>query len=132
MSRERERFGFWAFAADNPVMLIIFLVLLLGLVAIIMGYREGFASVLTGLFGFLKKDDADRRLQERELEARQAEAANRAHEQDILRRRDMHDGEVEADAASAKAECDEMDIDELVDVGNALLRDAGIGGGSAS
>ncbi len=107
------------------------LVLLLGLVAIIMGYREGFASVLTGLFGFLKKDDADRRLQERELEARQAEAANRAYEQDILRRRDMHDEEVEADAASAKAECDEMDIDELVDVGNALLRDAGISGGSA-
>jgi hypothetical protein len=43
----------------------------------------------------------------------------------------MHDEEVEADAASAKAECDELDIDELVDVGNALLRDAGIGGGSA-
>lgn len=132
MSRERERYGFWGFAAENPVMLIIFLVLLLGLVAIVMGYREGFASVLTGLFGFLKKDDADRRLQERELEARQAEAANRAYEQEILRRRDMHDEEVEADAASAKAECDEMDIDELVDVGNALLRDAGISGGPAN
>ena len=60
------------------------------------------------------------------------EALDRAREQDILRRRDMHDEEVEADAANAKAECDEMDIDELVDVGNGLLRDAGIGGGSAS
>ena len=60
------------------------------------------------------------------------EALDRAREQDILRRRDMHDEEVEADAANAKAECDEMDIDELVDVGNDLLRDAGIGGGSAS
>ena len=45
--------GFWAFCSENPIMVIITLVIVLGLVAILMGYREGFASVLTGLFGFL-------------------------------------------------------------------------------
>ena len=132
MNRQEGHYGFWAFARDNPVMLIIGLVLLMGVVAILLGYREGFASVLTGLFGFLKKDYADRRLAEKEADARHAEAANRAQETEMLRRRDVHDEEVEAGAESAKAECDEMDIDELVDIGNNMLRDAGMGGGTAS
>lgn len=124
-----RREGFWAFCRENPVMIVVILILLMGVVAILMGYKEGFASVLAGIFGFLKKDDGDRKIQEKELEVRTAEANSRAMEREILASRVVHDEEVEESAASAKAECDEMDIDELVDIGNAMLRDHGVLGG---
>ena len=79
MSDERKRYGLWAFAADNPIMIIILMVIVLGLVAIMCGYREGFASVLTGLFGFMKKDDTDRRLEEKALEVKKIEAGKPHH-----------------------------------------------------
>lgn len=128
MSGEKKS-SFWEFASENPVMLIIVLIIVLGIIAIVMGYREGFASVLTGLFGFMKRDDADRKIQEKELDARKVEADNRRFERDVVADRKTHDEEVEENAASAKAECDEMDIDELVDIGNAMLRGASTGYG---
>lgn len=131
MSEERKGYGFWAFAADNPIMIIIMMVIILGLVAIMCGYREGFASVLTGLFGFMKKDDTDRRLEEKALEVKKIEAGNRLIEDAAPMVWARHDEEVEDDVQSAKAYCDELDIDELVDLGNAMLRDAGVGGGEA-
>ena len=126
---EEKKSSFWEFASENPVMLIIVLIIVLGIIAIVMGYREGFASVLTGLFGFMKRDDADRKIQEKELDARKIEADNRRFERDVVESRKTHDEEVEENAASAKAECDEMDIDELVDIGNAMLRGASTGYG---
>lgn len=131
MSDERKRYGFWAFAADNPIMIIILMVIVLGLVAIVCGYREGFASVLTGLFGFMKKDDTDRRLEEKALEVKKIEAGNRILEDAVPMAWARHDEEVEDNVQSAKAYCDELDIDELVDLGNAMLRDAGSVGGEA-
>jgi len=131
MSEERKGYGFWAFAADTPIMIIIMMVIILGLVAIMCGYREGFASVLTGLFGFMKKDDTDRRLEEKALEVKKIEAGNRLMEDAVPIAWARHDEEVEDDVQSAKASCDELDIDELVDLGNSMLRDAGIGGGEA-
>lgn len=131
MSEERKGYGFLAFAADNPIMIIIMMVIILGLVAIMCGYREGFASVLTGLFGFMKKDDTDRRLEEKALEVKKIEAGNRLMEDAVPIAWARHDEEVEDDVQSAKASCDELDIDELVDLGNSMLRDAGIGGGEA-
>lgn len=128
MSEDRKS-SFWEFASENPVMLIIVMIIVLGIIAIVMGYREGFASVLTGLFGFMKRDDADRKLQEKELDARKIEADNRRFEKEIVESRTTHDEEVKENAASAKAECDEMDIDELVDIGNAMLRGASTGYG---
>jgi len=117
-----RRYGFWAFCADNPVMVIILCVIALGLVAIMCGYREGFASVLTGLFGFMKKDDTDRRLEMKQLEVAEVTAANRAAEAGFAAVRVRHDVEVSADVESAKAYCDDLDTDELVAVGNAMLR----------
>ena len=131
MSDERKRYGFWAFAADNPIMIIILMVIVLGLVAIMCGYREGFASVLTGLFGFMKKEDTDRRLEEKALEVKKIEAGNRIMEDAVPMAWARHDEEVEDNVQSAKAYCDELDIDELVDLGNAMLRDAGSVGGEA-
>lgn len=131
MSDERKRYGFWSFAADNPIMIIILMVIVLGLVAIMCGYREGFASVLTGLFGFMKKDDTDRRLEEKALEVKKIEAGNRIMEDAVPMAWARHDEEVEDNVQSAKAYCDELDIDELVDLGNAMLRDAGDSGGEA-
>lgn len=131
MSDERKRYGFWSFAADNPIMIIILMVIVLGLVAIMCGYREGFASVLTGLFGFMKKDDTDRRLEEKALEVKKIEAGNRILEDAVPMAWARHDEEVEDNVQSAKAYCDELDIDELVDLGNAMLRDAGSVGGEA-
>ena len=128
---ESRRYGFWAFCSDNPIMVIIMLVILLGLVAILMGYREGFASVLTGLFGFMKKDDADRKLEMKQLEVQKLDAENRLAEHILPESRAEHDKEVEDDVAAAKAVFDELDIDELVDVGNAMLREAGLAGGEA-
>lgn len=131
MNEDRKRYGFWAFAADNPIMIIILMVIVLGLVAIMCGYREGFASVLTGLFGFMKKDDTDRRLEEKALEVKKIEAGNRILEDAVPMAWARHDEEVEDNVQSAKAYCDELDIDELVDLGNAMLRDAGSVGGEA-
>lgn len=131
MNEDRKRYGFWAFAADNPIMIIILMVIFLGLVAIMCGYREGFASVLTGLFGFMKKDDTDRRLEEKALEVKKIEAGNRILEDAVPMAWARHDEEVEDNVQSAKAYCDELDIDELVDLGNAMLRDAGSVGGEA-
>lgn len=131
MSEDRKRYGFWAFAADNPIMIIILMVIVLSLVAIMCGYREGFASVLTGLFGFMKKDDTDRRLEEKALEVKKIEAGNRIMEDAVPMAWARHDEEVEDNVQSAKAYCDELDIDELVDLGNAMLRDAGSVGGEA-
>lgn len=126
------RYGFWAFCADNPIMVIIMLVILLGLVAILMGYREGFASVLTGLFGFMKKDDTDRKLELKQLEVQKLDAENRLAEHAIPEIRSEHDKEVEDDVATAKAAFDELDITELVDVGNRMLVESSVAGGEAS
>ena len=125
-----RKYGFWAFCSENPIMVIITLVIVLGLVAILMGYREGFASVLTGLFGFLKKDDTDRKLEMKELEVQKAEAENRLTEYALSDIRTTHDTEVDENVQSAKAYVDDLDMDELVAVGNAMLDDAaGSGGG---
>ena len=126
-----KRYGFWSFCADNPIMVIITLVIVLGLVAILMGYREGFASVLTGLFGFMKRDDTDRKLEMKELEVQKAEAENRLTEQAISGIRTVHDEEVEENVQSAKAYVDEMDMDELVAAGNAMLDESNGSGGKA-
>ena len=120
-SGNEKRYGFGSFCADNPIMVIITLVIALGLVAILMGYREGFASVLTGLFGFMKRDDADRKLEMKELEVQKAEAENRLTEYAFSDMRATHDEEVEENVQSAKAYVDEMDMDELVAAGNAML-----------
>ena len=108
-----RKYGFWAFCSENPIMVIITLVILLGLVAILMGYREGFASVLTGLFGFMKKDDTDRKLEMKELEVQKAEAENRLTEYALSGMMAEHDKEVEENVQSAKAYIDEVDMDEL-------------------
>lgn len=120
-----RRYGFWAFCAENPIMVITVLVILLGLVAILMGYREGFASVLTGLFGFMKKDDAERKLEMKELEVQKVEAENRLTEQTLSEVRVIHDEEVDESVQSAKAYVDELDLDELVAAGNAMLASDG-------
>ena len=110
-------------------MVIITLVIVLGLVAIIMGYREGLASVLTGLFGFMKRDDTDRKLEMKELEVQKIEAENRLTEYAMSDLRATHDEEVDESVQSAKAYVDEMDMDELVAAGNAMLDNAANGGG---
>ena len=124
-----RKYGFWAFCSENPIMVIITLVIVLGLVAIIMGYREGFASVLTGLFGFMKRDDTDRKLEMKELEVQKIEAENRLTEYAMSDLRATHDEEVDESVQSAKAYVDEMDMDELVAAGNAMLDNAANGGG---
>ena len=126
-----RKYGFWAICSENPIMVIITLVIVLGLVAIIMGYREGFASVLTGLFGFMKRDDTDRKLEMKELEVQKIEAENRLTECAMSDLRATHDEEVDESVQSAKAYVDEMDMDELVAAGNAMLDESGGGGGKA-
>lgn len=121
MDKGGERYGFWRFVSDNPIMVIVILVILLGLAAIVAGYREGFASVLTGIFGFMKKDDADRRIEEKKAEIEKIEAENRLTEARLPEVWQEHDEEANKDVENAKAYVDELDIDELVSLGNSIL-----------
>ncbi|MDR1875861.1 MAG: hypothetical protein LBQ90_12715 [Synergistaceae bacterium] len=126
MTEERKQ-TFWGWISENPISAVMILITILGVVALVVGYREGFMAILTGLFGKLNGDDNDnkRRLEEARKKAdsqfdRLDHLAETAKEQQI-----SHDEEVVANVENAKAECDEMDIDELVDVGNAMLADHG-------
>ena len=79
----------------------------------------------------MKKDDTDRKLEKKALEVKKIEAGNRIMEDAVPMAWARHDEEVEDSVQSTKAYCDELDIDELVDLGNAMLRDAGSVGGEA-
>jgi hypothetical protein len=84
-------------------------------------------SILTGIFTWLKGDDAEnrRRLEETKKSTDSQYTALAGLASAAWEQRTEHDREASEDAASAKAECDEFDIDELVDIGNAMLADRG-------
>jgi hypothetical protein len=127
MAEEQRRQTFWGWVSENPISTVTILITILGVVALIIGYREGFMAILTGLFGKLNGDDNDnkRRLAEAKKQTDNKFAAldnlmDATKEQQI-----EHDMEVTESVENAKAECDEMDVDELVDCGNAMLADHG-------
>ena len=114
--------------SDNPVTFVVILLTLIGGVALVVGYREGFMAILGGLLPWIKSGDAEnkQRLEESRRNtdlqfAKVYELANGMKEQQA-----QHDQEVMADAESAKAECEGLDVDELIDIGNAMLREHGI------
>jgi hypothetical protein len=132
MAEERKQ-TFWGWISENPISAVMLFITLLGVVALVVGYREGFMAILTGLFGKLNGDDSDnkRKLEEARKQADSRFAAltglvGTAQEQQVI-----HDAEVSESVENAKAECDEMDIDELIDIGNAMLADHGAFRGEA-
>ena len=127
MAEDRQKQSFWGWISENPISTVMILITILGVVALIIGYREGFMAILTGLFGKLNGDDNDnkRRLAEARKQADSkflelTEFASAAKEQQVI-----HDMEVSESVENAKAECDEWDVDFLVDCGNAMLADYG-------
>jgi hypothetical protein len=122
-----EKKTFWGWISENPITAVVVLLAILGGVALICGYKEGFMSILTGLFGWIKGDDAEnkRRLEETKKRTDEQYAALISLVAQAREQQTLNDSEVDENVASAKAECDEMDIDELVDIGNAMLADHG-------
>lgn len=131
-----RKMGFWDFASENPVLCLLFGLILIGAVALLCGYSEGFISVVSGIFGFTKSDDNTRKLRQQEIDAKNraliAENESKKMYADIEEQRIAHDEGVDYIEGSAKAECDDMDIDELVDIGNAMLAEHGALRGEAS
>jgi hypothetical protein len=126
MAEERKQ-TFWGWVSENPISTVMILITILGVVSLIIGYREGFMAILTGLFGKLNGDDNDnkRRLAEAKEQADNKFAALEDVVSATRRQRSVHDMEVSESAENAKAECDEFDVDELIDIGNAMLADHG-------
>jgi hypothetical protein len=125
--QDEKKLTFWGWVTDNPITFVVLLLALLAAVTLMCGYREGFTAILGGLLGWIKGDDKEnkRRLEEAMKTAdAHAEQVNMLIDQ-IRGQQLRQDTEVLESAESAKAECDEMDIDELIDVGNAILRGRG-------
>jgi hypothetical protein len=122
-----KRQSFWGWISENPITAVVMLLAILGAVALVCGYKEGFMSILGGLLGWIKGDDAEnkRRLEETKKQTDAQFSALQALVSNAREQRAVHDEEVENDVAMAKAECDDMDIDELIDIGNAMLADHG-------
>jgi hypothetical protein len=122
---EERHLTFWDWLSENPITAIVILLAILSGVALAFGYREGFISVLSGLFGWIKGDDAENK--RKLVETRKKTDDNFTTASDMIeanrQQRIINDQEVSACEESAKAECDDMDIDELVDIGNSLLAD---------
>jgi hypothetical protein len=128
MAEERERgMTFWGWIGENPITAVMILLIILGGIALLCGYREGFMSILTGLFSWTKGNDAENK--QRLTEARQRADIQYAGLNNLVvgmkEQQAVNDQEVTGDVENAKAECDGMDIDELVDIGNAMLADHG-------
>jgi hypothetical protein len=122
-----KRQSFWGWISENPITAVVMLLAILGAVALVCGYKEGFMSILGGLLGWIKGDDAEnkRRLEETKKQTDAQFSALQTLVSSVREQRTVHDEEVENDVAMAKAECDDMDIDELIDIGNAMLADHG-------
>jgi hypothetical protein len=123
-----EKKGFLQWVSENPITSIVILITLMGVVALIVGYKEGVMAIIGGLLNWIRGGDSESK-QKYEESKRDSDMqfaylnniVNRAKEQQIT-----HDKEIEYNVQSAKAECDAMDIDELVDLGNSMLRNSGI------
>jgi hypothetical protein len=125
MIEEQRKQTFWGWISENPISTVMILITILGVVALIIGYREGFMAILTGLFGKLNGDDNDnkRRLAEARKQADSKFAALDSLADTTTGQQIVHDTEVIDSVENAKAECDEYDCDELIDLGNAMLAD---------
>jgi hypothetical protein len=125
MNERQQKQTFWGWISENPISTVMILITVLGVVALVIGYREGFMAILTGLFGKLNGDDNDnkRRLAEARKQADDNFAALDSIVNTAKEQQSEHDTEVTENVENAKAECDEMDIDELIDIGNAMLAD---------
>jgi hypothetical protein len=125
MADERRGMSFWDWLSENPITAVVILLAILSGVALVFGYREGFISVFSGLFGWIKGDDAENKRKLVETRKRTDDQFNVTTSMIDANRqqRILDDQEVNASEESAKAECDDMDIDELVDIGNSMLAD---------
>jgi hypothetical protein len=128
MAEDRQKQSFWGWISENPISTVMILITILGVVALVIGYREGFMAILTGLFGKLNGDDNDnkRRLAEARKQADSSFAALADFTSAAKEQQAVHDTEVSESVENAKAECDEWDCDEVIDTGNAMLADHGV------
>jgi hypothetical protein len=127
MAEGQQKQTFWGWISENPISTVMILITVLGVVALIIGYREGFMAILTGLFGKLNGDDNDNK--RRLAEAKKQTDSKFAALDDLVGtakgQQAEHDAEVSESVENAKAECDEYDVDELIDIGNSMLADHG-------
>lgn len=130
MENENKPNTFWAWLADNPMTFVILLLIILGAVLMICGYKEGVMSIITGIFGWTKGNDSENK--QKLHEAKQLSQANmnkvNTTINDIKMEQINHDEEIQDEIACAKAIAEEYDIDELVDIGNAMLKDHSVFG----
>jgi hypothetical protein len=84
-------------------------------------------AILTGLFGKMNGDDTEnkRRLTEAKKQTDSAFASLNNLVNSAKEQQSVHDMEVAESVENAKAECDDDDVDALVDRGNAMLADYG-------
>ena len=124
-----QKQSFWGWLSDNPVTALFMLMLIAAGIGIIYGYREYISSVITGIFGFLTGDDSTNKIKRLEASKRSTDeqfaGVNRLIE-GMKSQQIIHDEEVESSGLYAHSEVDEMDDGELVDLGNTMLRDAGV------
>jgi hypothetical protein len=119
--------SFCAWAGENPISFVMVLMVLLGGVSLVAGYREGFTAIVTGLFSWIKGTDKENQAKLVEATAR-ADTAAKTTIREAENLRDswkIHDQEVDNDALSAKANVENADLDELIDIGNSALAEHG-------
>lgn len=124
-----QRQTFWGWVSENPVTALFALMLGVCVVGLIVGYKDMIMSVITGIFGFLSGDDSSNKIKRLEIAKKNTDdqfAATGRLIEEIQTQQTIHDEEVRQNVENAKAECDEMDTDELVDIGNSMLRDHGV------
>ena len=126
--QDNRKLTFWGWIAENPITFIVILLTALAAITLLVGYKEGFTAILGGLIGWIKGNDQENK--HKLEEAKKNSDAHFSQVQTLIKEikdsHTVHDTEVLESAESAKAECDEMDIDELIDVGNSVLRDHGV------
>jgi hypothetical protein len=134
MTEERREQTFWGWVSENPITVVVILLVILGGVALVCGYREGFMSILGGLLGWIRGDDAEnkRRLEETKKQSDSKFTAIENIVNSVKEQQGEHDTEVSDSVESAKAEYDDIDVDELIDIGNAMLADHGAFRGAES
>ena len=114
--------------SDNPMTFMAILLAVISGIALVIGYREGFLMIMGALLPWVKGGDAETKLKVEESRrhtdlqfAMVHEAANGIKEQQV-----QHDLEVESDVWSAKADCEGMDVEMLIECGNSMLREHGV------
>ena len=122
-----EKKGFLSWVSENPVTAVVILLIALGALAVLVGYKDGFMAILGGLLNWIRGGDSENKQKLEEAKKNSdlyfSHVNNTIH--NIREQQTLNDMEVLEDVQNAKAEFDTYDIDELIDIGNSMLANHG-------